>query len=205
MTNNTRKKVHDTREAWLMGAVAIMAPRFKANDTPLPKKIRVTVGFPSTGSQSKKVIGQHFATSVSADGTHEIIVHTRIDNALHVLGILTHELCHAAAPAGAKHGGAFSSIGKALLLEGKPTEMTNGDDYDKEIGKPITAEIGKFPHAKLELTSAKKQTTRLMKCECAGCGYVARITRKWVNDSGAPLCPDDSCTFFEQPMTVEPM
>jgi hypothetical protein len=32
------------------------------------------------------------------------------------------------------------------------------------------------------------KTTRLRKCECAGCGYVARISRTWLS-RGLPGCP----------------
>lgn len=36
----------------------------------------------------------------------------------------------------------------------------------------------------------KKQTTRLLKVACAECGYPARVTRKWLDEKGAPHCPD---------------
>jgi hypothetical protein len=35
----------------------------------------------------------------------------------------------------------------------------------------------------------KKQVARLIKCECAECGYVARVARQWIDDQGAPHCP----------------
>jgi hypothetical protein len=35
-----------------------------------------------------------------------------------------------------------------------------------------------------------KQTTRLIKCECAECGYLARVTRLWLDTKGAPQCPE---------------
>lgn len=37
----------------------------------------------------------------------------------------------------------------------------------------------------------KKQTTRMLKCTCRdeACGYTARITRKWIDELGAPICP----------------
>lgn len=35
----------------------------------------------------------------------------------------------------------------------------------------------------------KKQTTRLLKCVCAACGYNVRVTQKWL-DVGAPHCPE---------------
>lgn len=35
----------------------------------------------------------------------------------------------------------------------------------------------------------KKQKTRMLKCECAECGYTVRTARKWLEQAGAPLCP----------------
>jgi hypothetical protein len=34
----------------------------------------------------------------------------------------------------------------------------------------------------------KKQSTRMVKCECPDCGYIVRTTRKWLEE-GAPICP----------------
>jgi hypothetical protein len=28
-----------------------------------------------------------------------------------------------------------------------------------------------------------------LKAECGDCGYTVRVTRKWVDDAGAPHCP----------------
>ncbi|HYD29212.1 hypothetical protein [Brevundimonas sp.] len=36
---------------------------------------------------------------------------------------------------------------------------------------------------------AKKQTARMIKCTCATCGYVARTSRMWIVEVGAPHCP----------------
>ena len=57
--------------------------------------------------------------------------------------------------------------------------------------------LGEYPHAILggENSGGKKQSTRLIKCECE-CGYNVRITRKWLNDLGAPICP--SCNIQMQ-------
>lgn len=38
-------------------------------------------------------------------------------------------------------------------------------------------------------TAPPKQTTRLIKCVCGGCGYTVRTTQKWL-DVGAPHCPE---------------
>ena len=37
------------------------------------------------------------------------------------------------------------------------------------------------------MSPVKKQGTRLKKVECISCGYVVRITQKWI-DIGLPVC-----------------
>ena len=31
--------------------------------------------------------------------------------------------------------------------------------------------------------------TRMLKCECGDCGYVARVSRRWLCETGPPICP----------------
>lgn len=33
------------------------------------------------------------------------------------------------------------------------------------------------------------QKSRLLRVSCRSCGYVCRVTRKWLDDVGPPLCP----------------
>ena len=58
---------------------------------------------------------------------------------------------------------------------------------------PILEAAGPLPHARLntaaETTAPKKQAARMLKCECATCGYTVRTARKWLETAGAPLCP----------------
>lgn len=35
----------------------------------------------------------------------------------------------------------------------------------------------------------KKQSTRMIKASCPECGYTVRVTRKWLDTAGAPICP----------------
>jgi hypothetical protein len=65
----------------------------------------------------------------------------------------------------------------------------------------LAATLGPLPHARLNIDRGsdnrgpadrdKKQTTRMLKAECAaeGCGYTVRVASKWVKDKGPPLCP----------------
>lgn len=71
---------------------------------------------------------------------------------------------------------------------------TPGDAFLGTIA-PILAAAGPLPHARLdtdgETTRPKKQAVRMLKCECATCGYTVRTARKWLETAGAPLCPVD--------------
>jgi hypothetical protein len=41
------------------------------------------------------------------------------------------------------------------------------------------------------LTDSPKQGTRMLKCECLACGYIARVSHKWIAAAGPPICPSD--------------
>ena|ERR1035438_9605122 len=45
----------------------------------------------------------------------------------------------------------------------------------------LYAPLGPYPH--------KPQSTRLLKAECGECGYTVRVTKKWLEAKGAPICP----------------
>ncbi len=68
------------------------------------------------------------------------------------------------------------------------TATIASDDLKLKIDEWVQA-IGEYPHAKLTLNdSRKKQSTRLIKAECS-CGYNVRMSRKWINEIGTPICP----------------
>jgi hypothetical protein len=49
--------------------------------------------------------------------------------------------------------------------------------------------LGSYPHAKIELAEAPKQSTRLIKVACLNDNYIARVSRSTLNNLGAPICP----------------
>jgi hypothetical protein len=61
----------------------------------------------------------------------------------------------------------------------------------RELLAPILEAVGPYPHAELHAMTngRRKQVARLIKCECAQCGYVARVARQWIDEQGAPHCP----------------
>jgi len=83
---------------------------------------------------------------------------------------------------------------KALGLIGKPTATIAGDGWHK-WADPIIESLGPLPHAPLEALSSdkKKQTTRMIKCECSDCGFTFRTASKWLEGGSDLRCPDNDC------------
>lgn len=178
----------ETREEWLLYVTEALRPHFKKHGHEIPLKVRFAIGFMVTGYRSK-AIGECHSSKASADKHTEIFIAPSQDNAEMVAKILAHELVHAAVGTEHGHKAPFALACKALGFEGKPTQALPGDALMRDVITPILDKAGKLPHRKLSTTGPKKkQTTRLLKCECLECGYVARVTAKWVNEMGAPHC-----------------
>ena len=80
-------------------------------------------------------------------------------------------------------------------MEGKLTATTEGKEFFK-WARPVLKKLGKYPHAALNPGNGpvKKQTTRLIKCECEDCGFVFRTTRTWIDNCDHGMhCPDVAC------------
>ena len=183
------------RETWLNQAIIQMRPMFKQAGAPLPLNVRVTCGFPSksAGRSSKQRVGECWSADVSGDQTIEIIVSMVIDDDLRALDILAHELVHAAVGLKCGHKGPFKTVALKIGLTGKMTATVAGPGLPATL-KTISANIGPYPHAAIDFSDRKRQTTRMVKVVCADiggdCGMVFRTTRKWVEHAdGGMLCP----------------
>jgi hypothetical protein len=116
---------------------------------------------------------------------------TKPHNSLEIIGVLAHELVHATVGNDAKHGKLFKRCALAVGLAGKMTATHNGEQLRKWALAFVTKHGG-IPAGALNYGKGRKvQTTRLRKCVCAECGYLARVTSKWLDDAGAPICPSD--------------
>ena len=199
---------HQTREAWLNAVATGMAPLFDRLDAPLPGHVRVAIGFTSTGRKGKS-IGECWDNRRSADGHFEIFIRPDLAHdpeamPSQIAAILAHELVHAAVGIPAGHGKLFKRVAVGLGLEGPMRATTPGAAFLSTIA-PILAEAGPLPHARLnttaETTAPKKQAARMLKCECATCGYTVRTARKWLEQIGPPVCPVEG----HGPMQHEPL
>ena len=181
-----------TREEWLTAAVSSLAPIFAEVKQTLPV-VRVSVGWPGGNGRKNSVIGQCWSTAASSDKVAQLFISPVLDDAVRVLDVLAHELIHAIDDCKSGHKGAFAKIAKGIGLTGKMTATVAGDELKARL-EAIAADLGEYPHAALASAQGadgpKKQTTRMMKVECAeGSGYKARMTRQWLEEFGAPICP----------------
>ncbi len=179
------------REQWLNKANLTIAKWFDKIGYPLTeKKLRISCGFPA-GRGSSKFVAQTWDPRASKDGTIEIFISPTEDDSLSVLDHLVHEDVHAAVGNKAGHKGAFALAARAIGLEGKLTATTAGEGLKSKL-KTLLKTLPPYPHASLDQSQRpiKKQPTKLLKSVCAECGYLVRVTAKWVNEVGAPHCPE---------------
>ena len=177
----------NTREEWLGSALHIIRSHLRDTATVIvPDNTRVSCGFP--GGASRKARGQCWSHESSADGTVEIFVSPTVADPETVLSTLVHEAIHAAVGLAAGHKAPFKKVAIAAGLEGKMTATYAGAALKERIIAWIEI-LGIYPHATLDASViGKKQTTRLVKCECSVCGYIVRTTQKWIEQAGAPFC-----------------
>jgi hypothetical protein len=177
-----------TREQWLQDITGRFRPWFESAGHPLPE-VRVSAGFPSKGSRSK-AIGECWSPTCSEDGLSQIFIHPRKKDTVEVCAILAHELIHAAAGLKCKHHGNFAKLATSLGLLGPMTATTAGPVFVESLTALLDG-LGDYPHAQLvagNTSAGKKQTTRMIKASCHGCGYTVRSTAQWLS-KGYPICP----------------
>ncbi len=77
--------------------------------------------------------------------------------------------------------------------DGKPVISRLNAPFTPASPKPCGVAIG----VRGGKSRGKGSGSRLRKVQCAACGYVARVTGKWLDSAGPPLCP---CN--QKPMTA---
>lgn len=186
--------MNKTREDWLLSAVELMKSLFKQHGYDIPE-IRVSCGWPSTKATAAKNrrIGECWSREAATDKTCQIFISPYLIDAgseQGVISTLIHEVCHAVVGVNHKHDKVFGKCARAVGLEGKLTSTIAGKALLEQT-KVWLKSLGKYPHARLDSfkSPVKKQTTRMVKCECDACGYTVRTSRKWIDDAGAPICP----------------
>lgn len=77
-----------------------------------------------------------------------------------------------------------TAAGELLKLFKKSPGGIDADGEGEDDGEP-------------DSNRPKKQTTRMVKCECGECGYIARTSQKWLDEVGPPHCPSHGAMRVE--------
>jgi predicted SprT family Zn-dependent metalloprotease len=185
------------REQWLTAAVKALRSRVVPNSFNLPERIKISCGWPGSGS-IKTRIGVCWPAECSTAGNVEIFISPILADPVRILDVLTHELGHATGIH--EHGKDFKAYMKAVGLEGKATSSHAGEDLLERLNT-IAEKLGPYPHDTINPSDPlKKQSTRMLLISCE-CGLKVRTVRKWVDavqQAGKPF----TCWLCGKAMTV---
>jgi hypothetical protein len=188
------------RQLWLEKATEALRERFAGLGYALPVKLRYSIGWPKLKSCGASA--ETWAASASSDGHIEQFISPEANDSPTIISWMTHEHVHAAVGVEAGHGPAFKQCALALGLVGKMRSTTMGEEAAAWT-EALFKRIGPYPGGSLALATRKKQSARLLKCVCGTCGdgkdhYSLRITRKWLDELGPPVCPGCGLTMVEE-------
>jgi len=162
------QQVTALREQWLGWAASFLIDYMV--QCGLPRTVvRVSCGWPVRGGLgAKAVIGQCFPPTVCRDGVPQIFVSPRIEESVQVLGVLLHELIHAAIGCKFEHGKVFSQAARQVGLAGPPMATVVGDRLRPVLERFVSV-AGPYPHAAIQLQAKPKvgSRLRLYECQCA--------------------------------------
>ena len=182
------------REQWLQHAAE--AIRRALPDVRIPD-VQVSCSWPGGGSPAKR-IGECWPTKASQAGINEIFISPKLEDPVKVVQVLTHELAHAVDDCTNGHKAGFVKIGRAMGMTGKPTSMEPDISWATEVVNELLRTCGAFPHRTVDKSKngVKKQTARMIKCECGECGAVWRMAQKHIDAAEhgmwCPVCGEVS-------------
>jgi hypothetical protein len=179
------------RQQWLEHAVEALRGKFADAGYTVPQKIRVAIGWPERAA-SCGAIGECWSTEASSDRHAELFISPQLTEGARILDVLAHELTHATVGTAAGHRKPFKQCALKIGLVGPMRSTTAGPEFTTWT-ETLFKRIGPYPAG--FLIDTPKQGTRLLKCECTACGYIARVSQKWLSQSGPPICPSEHITL----------
>jgi len=166
-------KTNSARVEWLERAWSVIREKLNPD---APETAALSVGFPSAKARSPKrrAIGECWDGWKKGEGNFISIHPCLFPNAGAVLETLVHEQIHATVGNKEGHKGKFVKYARAIGLEGKPTSTHAGPALAEKL-REIAGGLGPIPEGCGDIFAAgNKQTTRLRKYVCPGCGQIIR-------------------------------
>ena len=174
-----------TREQWFLNVTNdLRENHFLENNHEIPEDVKVSCGFPSRNARAGKnqFIGVCHPRNHSENNINEIFINPSEADSVEVLGILVHELIHAIDDCKNGHKKAFKDIAVSVGLTGKMTATTSTSELEESL-KDLVRRYGEYPHAKIDTSKRKKQTTRMLKVECLTCETTAYQSNKQLEEN----------------------
>jgi len=181
---------HPDREAWLNALVSELSPFVAEQGYHAAENVRITCGFGSGGTRIKEgspQLSESWDTSRSGDAHYEIMISPTLSDQMDVAVQVVRQVCRIATGLDQGIRGGFTALAAGLHLEAPFSNPVSGDAF-RVAYAPVLALLGEYPHSALDASKRAKQSTRMIKCVCAGCGYTVRVSQKWLA-LGAPVCP----------------
>jgi hypothetical protein len=187
------------REEWLQNAAAEMMPWLAEVEDVETVPVHVSIGWPSSGGLGvrSRTIGECWKRDRSEDGVNQIFVSpiNGHKDTPEILGVLLHEMIHAVDDCESGHRKNFIRIARSVGFVSKWTSLNLGEELAARL-EALADRLGSIPSAALSPSGVaagedeEKDKNRQLKVECAeGSGYKVRMTRKWIEDVGTPICP----------------
>lgn len=173
----------NNREQWLAAFASAARPHIAnrlRNGGDEEAAIRLSCGFAPTGNR-KRSDAAVVPPTASEDFTAEVFISPTIDDAAVV----------------ARHIIPLLEIAQAGNWRSQAPAVAAPLSEVPAFAVSILNQLGAYPHARLNIQRAPKQTTRLIKVACPNCTYIARVSRTTLATYGAPICPACSVQFVE--------
>jgi len=180
-------KHHTTRESWLLSAVELLKPLFKAKGYELPQA-QVSCGFTSTGVRSGH-IGQCWSKQSSSNAINQIFISPTLEKPFDVIDTLVHELVHAIDDCEHKHGKEFKKIALKMGMKGPMRSAGAGPELKSTLDT-LLQQLGPYPHGQLKVSMRKSPSSSRPRAKCKKCGYQVPMLKKFLS-YGPPICPKD--------------
>jgi hypothetical protein len=161
------------REQWLAALAIAARPHIAGRlNNAEEAAIRLSCGFPpKTGRKAAEAA--IVPPTASEDFTAEIFISPTVDDAQRVARLVLPLLAMA-------HGSQWRNAAPQVAPELGSLPSWAVDTL---------ATLGAYPHARLEVEVAPKQSTRLIRAACERDSYIVRVSRATLDRLGAPICP----------------
>jgi len=176
-----------TREQWLKEAILALTPLFKEKGYAIPR-CHVSCGFASTDVK-RGHIGQCWSTKASTDKVNQIFISPGLSDSVEVLDTLMHELVHAVDDCQHKHGPVFKKMALKLGMKGPMRSAGAGPELKAKL-EQLAANLGAYPHAKLNVPRKVIDRRPRPRAKCSECGFTVPMLKAFMH-YGPPICPKD--------------